>query len=256
MLNADDLQNRTIHPAELFEQLADKSREIFNRGKTLPLVVVDVDDCLLDKRPRVMKVLADLIMDQNPEIPLTDEHRTAIASIKPRTMKFDLKDTLRDVGIVEEGILGWIQEQYDKKATSDQYIMFDLPTPGIVDFIKELSKAGSTTLYLAGKRNRNKSTFGTERSLSMYELPAPRGEVGALFMSDVDGADEFKFKQDLIKPITEAGEVIAVFDNEPNACNLFRKQFPDASVVLVDTFRENEDELADGIHVVKNFLRT
>ena len=126
---------------------------------------------------------------------------------------------------------------------------------GSVDFIKGLSTAGAMILYLAGERNKNKSQFGTERSLSMYELPAPRGEVGALFMNDKDELNDLRFKQGLLKPISEAGEVIAVFDNEPAACNLFKRAFPDASVTMIDSSRTSDDELVDGISVMKNFMR-
>lgn len=255
MLNDTILAERTIEPGALFEKVADRTRDIFNRGKTLPIVIVDLDDTLLDRRPRIMKVLADLIMDQNPEIPLTDDVRMKIAEIKPRTMNLDLKQTLTDVGVTDETMINWLLTEFKKKEASDQYIMFDLPLPGSVDFIKDLSTAGATTMYLGGLRDMNKSKFGTERSISMYELPAPRGEVGALFMSEEAIEDDLPFKKQLLDPIGEAGEVVIVFDNEPAACNLFKQRFPDAEVVLVDTFRSTDDDLLDGIHVVKNLIR-
>jgi hypothetical protein len=255
MLTPEILEQRAVEPSALFAQLEERARDIYNRGKTLPLLIVDLDDTLLDKRPRVMKVLSDLIMDQNPEIPLTDDVRAKIAEIKPRTMKYDLKETLQDVGVDDETMLNWLLTEFKRLEVSDQYIMFDLPIPGSVDFIKGISTAGAMTMYLGGLRNMSTSKFGTERSISMYELPAPRGEVGALFMSEEDVEDDMEFKRDLLEPLSKAGEVIAVFDNEPSACNLFKESFPDAAVVLVDTSRKSDDDLVDGISVIKNFIR-
>ncbi len=255
MLTPEALEQRAIEPSVLYEQLVDRTSDIFNRGKVLPLIIADLDDTLLDRRPRMMKILADLIMDQNPEIPLTDDVRMKVANIKPRTMSLDLKQTLLNVGVDDETMLSWLLTEYKRHESSDQFIMFDLPLPGSVEFIKGLSTAGAMTMYLGGLRNMNKSRFGTERSISMYEFPAPRGEVGALFMSEDDVDDDLEFKRQLLDPIGKAGEVVAVFDNEPSACNLFKNKFPDATVVLVDTFRRTDDDLVDGIVVVPNLIQ-
>ena len=84
MLTEELLEQRSIQPGVLYEKLADQAREIYNRGKTLPVIIFDLDYTLFDLRPRVMKILADMLMD--PPVELEDETKAAIAQIKPRLM--------------------------------------------------------------------------------------------------------------------------------------------------------------------------
>ncbi|MBS1260936.1 MAG: hypothetical protein MAG453_00253 [Calditrichaeota bacterium] len=253
-LTAETLAARAVDPAQLHAELAERARDIFNAGRQLPIVIYDLGFTLFDSRPRVMKLLADLILSPDAA-ELADDVRAAVASIRPRMMQPELASTLAAAGVTDEAAIAWLVEQHESKAATDQYVMFDLPTPGAVEFVKDLSKAGAMTVYLAGDRHIARARFGTERSISMYELPAPRGQVGALFIRDRDDQPELEFKRELLGPIGELGAVIAAFDNEPAAANLYADTFPDARTVLLDTFRAGDDELRPGISVLRDFRR-
>lgn len=255
MANPSPYAERMTDTAPIYDRLADRAREIYSSGKSLPIVIVDIDDTLFDRRPRWMKILADLLTDESGDTPLTDEHRALIAKIKPRTMTRDLEASLRATGLADENVLSWLVERVNTLAGQDRYLMFDLPTPGATEFIKGLSTAGSMTVYLGGERLKDEATFGTERAISMFELPAPRGEVGALFMRDRTDQTEMEFKRELVGPIAEAGTVIAVFENEPEAANLMNDAFPEAEVVLLDSLREADTPLAEGVQVISSFVR-
>lgn len=243
--------HRKVEPEEAFDIIAARVREERDKGN-VPVIVYDLDATLFDNRSRVIKIIADLLMSEEGA-KLPEDIRQKVLGIKPRNLRYRLEDTLRDVGIEDQEILDWFQKGWQKRFFTNEYVMFDLPTPGAVDFVTRLYKAGAKSLYVTG-RDTPGMRMGTERSLSMFEFPPPRGEVGALITKPTFEMSDLDYKQNVIEEVKEHGPVVAVFDNEPKAMNIMARSFTGAEAIFLDTMHSPDAEpLDEGIMIMKNF---
>ncbi len=224
-------EEQRCEPVEVFEPLKERVKSLVGQGKK-PIIIVSMDGALLDNRPRMLKVIADELTGGLAQ-KLDEKTLRAIASITPRRMSDDIEETLREHGVDDEELLATFRRAYDEKFDTNDYVLFDLPLPGAVPFLKTLSDAEGFIAYFAN-RNTARSRAGTERSLSMFEFPPPRGETGTLFTQDEGGSDALALKRSGGEELKGQGEVVAVFDNDPKALAIFGELLPDAELVMVD----------------------
>jgi hypothetical protein len=226
----------------LIDETARRARE------RAPAVVFDLDGTLLDNRPRVLAILAELREHWRARPAVA----TALAAATLDRMTYGFVDNLRVLGIDDaelhdEGLAFWHQRFF-----TDGYVRHDVEVPGAARFVRNLYDAGANIVYLTG-RDLPGMAVGTFASLR--DLGFPIGVIGTELVTkptfDMPDAD---YKVGVAPSLDRVGPVLAVFDNEPVNCNSLLEAHPGCVSVLVDTLHApNPPELDADVRVIDTF---
>ena len=197
-------------------------------GQT-PVVVLDLDDTLFRVAYRTNKILLDWSSTQPPSLGL----RAKIAALEPLKMPWSLPQTFDQMGIHDAALRKSADAAWGRGFFSNDYLEADRTVPGAVVFVRMLVHRGARVVYLTG-RDIARMQVGTERALKKAGFPPVPTEATLILKSDYKQKDAV-FKEQACASILKMGTVIAAIDNEPGNCNVFRKTFPGASVVCIDT---------------------
>lgn len=214
-----------------------------------PVVVLDLDHTLFDNGPRTRQILLEFA-EETGRTGLYERLR----GLRSRGLPYLLRDVLalvdeRDEEVIEAAARWWLQRFF-----TDDYLRYDEPLPGAKDFCVELYEAGATLVYLSGRDSPN-MLVGTAGSLRAHGFPVGLAHTVIILKPAFEMAD-FDFKRDVIEFIGELGEVVASFENEPGNCNLFKRAWPEAISVLLDTAcAPDPPALADDVILLEDFTR-
>lgn len=217
-----------------------------------PVIVYDLDATLFDNRPRVMQIIADLLLHEEAA-EFSVEVRRAAGSVTPRKMKYRLTDTLKAHGIEDPDVLKWFEDGWFKRFFTNEYVQLDLPTPGAVEFVNQMHDIGVRTVYLTG-RDTPGMREGTHAALVQYKFPEPDGQRCILITKPTFEQPDMEYKMEVVEELKKLGTVIGVFDNEPKPMNVLTEAFPEAEHFYLDTMHSPDVEpLLPGIRVLPDF---
>jgi hypothetical protein len=210
-------------------------------------VVFDLDSTLLDNRPRQAQILRDFgSLRGEPGFA-----RVTAAHFED----WDLRRALAKAGVNAQTV----EELYpDLRAFwlrwffTDAYCHCDVPIAGAPEFVKEVQRVGGKLVYLSGRPRS--MLAGTLRSLNAHGFPASGEGVTLMLKPDPLVLDDV-WKTRACAAVEELGPVAAAFDNEPTHINGYRKAWPDAICVQVDTDHSGRPvEMLSDIHVITDFV--
>jgi hypothetical protein len=192
------------------------------------MVIFDVDGTLLDNRSRIQKILVEYA---NAELKKArPEEATKIRNIKLEQVKYRVADTLKALGIDDAGITNNAMVFWGERFFTDDYLRYDIPTVGVVDFVRTLYSNGAKIVYLTG-RDTERQLLGTVRALREHGFPI--GIQGTeLIMKPTPQTQNAMFKQRVTNYLRHYGKVVATFDNEPGNINVYRRAFGKAICVI------------------------
>jgi len=213
-----------------------------------PVVLFDLDGTLYDNRPRTLRIL-HAFAAQLPASHAIDGERIRALTYKDLVYRVD--ESLSRVGVapsvIEAAAAAWRVRFFTDAACSD-----DVPVPGSVPFVRRCWDLGATVVYLTG-RDIPGMLLGTSRTLRDDGFPLANPRVELVMKPSFEEGD-VAFKERLLFPLSELGRVVASFDNEPANCNMFRRHWPDAYTVLLDTQRApGSPPLEEGCFTVPTF---
>ncbi len=220
-----------------------------HRSGTPPVVVFDLDGTLVDNRPRTCAILGEIAtLWQTTEPELAARLKTAT----PDRVPYHFRDTLALYGVTREDLVTSAFEYWKAHFFADPHIQHDVEVAGAARFARECYSAGASIVYLTGRDlpQMGLGTFGSLRSLAF-----PIGVCGTeLVLKPEPKMLDFEFKRFEAPKLARVGKVVASFDNEPENCNVFLEEFPDADSVLVDTqHAAGAPMLASGVKVIADF---
>lgn len=212
------------------------------------MVLFDLDGTLYDNRPRTMRIV-HAFAAQLPPSHAQDAQR--IRGMNYRELEYRLDESLQPLGVsasvIEQVEAAWRARFFTDAACSD-----DIPVAGSVHYVRRCLDLGATVVYLTG-RDIPGMLLGTSRTLrdDGFPIGVPRVE---LVMKPSFEEGDVAFKERLLPSLDELGRVVASFDNEPANCNLFRRRWPEAFTVFLDTQRApGSPPLDSGVHTVRDF---
>jgi hypothetical protein len=216
---------------------------------TPPVVVFDLDGTLMDNRPRtcaILRELGALWQATEPEI------AGRLLAASPDKVPYHFRDTLALLGVTREDLATQAFEYWKTHFFADPHIQHDIEVTGAARFARDCYEAGASIVYLTGRDlpQMGLGTFG-----SLRDLGFPIGVCGTeLVLKPEARMLDFEFKRFEAPKLARVGRVVAAFDNEPENCNVFLSQFPDAESVLVDTqHAAGAPPLAPGVKVIPDF---
>jgi hypothetical protein len=191
------------------------------------VVVLDLDGCLFDTRPRQVQIFRELAAREgyDPLYRVGTEH----------FVDWSLRTTLTNAGLDAHWIEAHhapIRAWWERHFFTSEYVLFDHAMPGAAALVRAIHAAGVHCVYLTGRDEGMRA--GTEIALSRHGFPF--GVPGTTLLVKPDPAiDDTTFKGQALEIVAALGTVIVYLDNEPSNVNLFRRHHPEALVVFVET---------------------
>ena len=242
------LLSSSLQSYDLLQDVVKAVSDVKKLGK-LPVVIFDLDGTLFDNGPRSKKIFLEFA-EEKGDSKLTQ----TIETIDAYTMKYKVRESLIDVGIEDPTVLKEIIDSWRGKFFTNEYLKYDEPLPGAVEFVNELRDSCALIIYLTG-RDAPGSLEGTISALktNKYPIGVCRTE---LIMKPERFMKTLPYKKKTLKYIEKLGTVVAVFENEPANINLLFKHFPESIPFFLDTnHKPNAPPVNEEIHYIKNYNR-
>ena len=233
----------------ILDAILNDVRTLYNKQQR-PSVLVGVDGCLFDSRPRTLQILLEYGREE-----LKGARPDAAAKLKilsTEQIQFLLADTLKSVGINEPAVLNNAAVFWGQRFFTDDYLKYDVATPGSVQFIRALYSSGARIIYTT-ERDAPRQLLGTVRVLR--DRGYPIGIQGTeLVMKPTTQTQDAVFKQQVANYLRHFDHVIVAFDSEPANVNGYRRAFPKANVVLCSApHSPNPPPLVKGVTHLSRF---
>ena len=190
-------------------------------------IVFDLDGTLMYYFPRTKQILVDAAR-MIPSIP--EDTINNIESLDLDDFPYWLNSLLDKIGIFDPKIRAAFLEDWDNRFFTDQYLWADRAMKDATEFVRRLSDAGAIISYLTG-RHRNGMYLGTRASIIKNGFPFCDDDLGIL-MKPLKEHSNALFKRDAAAKLSASGEIIAIFDNEPQELAYISSQIPDAIPAL------------------------
>jgi hypothetical protein len=216
---------------------------------TPPVVVFDLDGTLMDNRPRTTAILHELAATWQTTEP---ELAARLAAADPEKIPYHFKDTLARFDVARADLVAFATDYWKARFFANPHIQHDIEVKGASRFARGCYEAGASIVYLTG---RDLPQMGVGSFGSLSALGFPIGVCGTELVLKPDPKMlDFEFKRTEAPKIARVGKVVASFDNEPENCNIFLAQYPDAESVLLDTQHAGgAPPLSEGVKVIPDF---
>ena len=219
----------------ILEQVLTEARS----HKSRLLAIFDLDSTLFDLAPRILRIIEEFAALESTRMSYPDQ------CARLRAMEVLKEDWGIAEGLVRLGMQAedsqefWhaIHSHWARNFFSSDFLHYDAPLAGAVDYVNELSLAGAEIIYLTG-RDVPRMLAGTERSLRDSGFPA-----GRLMLKPTADLDDAEFKVDVIRDLIPAYERIWLFENEPVNTNLVARECPTVQIVFVDTTHSGREQV-------------
>lgn len=195
-----------------------------------PIVVFDLEGTLLDNRPRILQILKEFAADKSY---VTPGAAAQLQTLTVPLVKYRLPDTLAAVGVVDPAVVNNAAAFWAERFFSDDYLKYDQPIRGAVEYVRTLYSNGARIVYVTG-RDQRRQLLGTVKALRDNGFPI--GIQGTeLIMKPTAEMQDAVFKQNMTNYLRHYGSVIAAFDSDNANANVYRRAFTKATVVLFES---------------------
>ena len=212
------IKNTNFHaetPKQVLDEVVQRCRKVLEK-KELPIVVFDLDSTLFNVSKRSYEILREWLA--HPESQTFSETLKEMHGLEPAEMKYSLQDVWEKRKIPHEAEpfsthFKHAKNYWRKRFFGNEYLVHDEPTPGAIQFVKNLYELGVKIVYLTG-RDVPLMSFGTFDQLREAGLPIEI-ERTRLILKPKRYIDDLDFKSQAAKTIMGWGTVVASFENEP-----------------------------------------
>lgn len=250
----------TQHYEALQKLLENVKSEI--EGKRNVLAVFDLDSTLFDVSPRIQKILEDL-RDHPETVKSFPEIIPFLKDVKTHRTDWGIKAALtRAFQQMQTPTTAFQKEArqfWEKYFFSNEYLHFDQPVEGAVEFVNFLFDMNVQIAYLTG-RDWKRMGPGTVEVLKKWSFPVPDDSSEKhpvrLAMKPVQGTDDSLFKSgwfESLKPHDYSK--VLFFENEPVILHSVQKNHPEIQIYFVDTTHSGKAEPDKAWIKLPNFLR-
>lgn len=205
-----------------------------SRDEKRVVAIFDLDSTLFDVSHRSQSIIHDFTKDAH-------FLKTYPADIERLKM---IRIQAADWGIKEAIVRqGWaappeffiaIRDYWRQHFFGNDYLKYDKPYEGSLEFVLAIHKAGIDIKYLTG-RDRPDMHAGTVASLKQWGFPLDDIE-GQLFMKPAKGsAEDEDFKVQQMQNFAKTYDMIYFFENEPVIINKMLVALPQVKIIFLDT---------------------
>lgn len=239
--------------SEILEQVFKKIETAHKNGlKTI--TVFDLDSTLFDVNPRLEKVLLDFadVKVHQERFPEQIQH---FKNIKAHRTDWGIRKTLIRAGLThaDPEFQNAVKDFWRKNFFSNEYLVYDVPYDGAVEYVQQLFTLGAEIHYLTG-RDEKRMGQGSRDVLRKWGFPLD--EVRAhLALKPRQGMDDGLFKRDWFVHLNHQDyKEIWFFENEPVNINWIARTSPHVNIVFFDSTHQGLEEAPANIPKIMNFL--
>lgn len=224
-----------VTQAQILQNIVDRSKKVLTSGMPV-LAVFDLDSTLFDVSPRIQKIIHDFA-DHSPELATDPATKDLLKAARTINTDWGMRGALERAGLNHTDnttLTDAIRKFWKEKFFSSEYLKYDTPFEGAIDYVNTLFNLGVEIVYLTG-REEVKMKPGTLEGLRLHGFPydPPRA---SLAMRPSHQTEDELFKNDwFIKAPKHRFEVIWFFENEPLNIDAIRKSHPEVETVFVDS---------------------
>jgi len=142
----------------------------------------------------------------------------------------------------------WLQSFF-----SDEYLEFDQPYDGAVQFVRALWNANAEIVYLTG-RDVARMGKGSVDVLKKWDFPVAE-ERASLVLKPLKGMDDADFKSGWFEKISPGTyEHIWFFENEPVNIASLRSRLPNIEVIFFDSAHSGKEPSPADLPTIEHFI--
>ena len=216
------------------------------------VVVFDLDSTLFDVTPRLQQILHQFAINEqfknlfpeNCSLLLQAEAHHGDWGIKQALKRAGLNDNNREFQVAMRDF--WLKSFF-----SNEFLEFDVPYSGAVEFVNEVYKNGAEIVYLTG-RDYARQGPGTEKVLRKWGFPLAEVNV-QLALKPQQGLDDALFKEEYFRQYPQDAS-LWLFENEPVNVNRIRKHHPHVKIVFLDTTHAGHEQPPEDIPQILHFV--
>ncbi|MBL7554470.1 MAG: HAD family hydrolase [Bdellovibrionaceae bacterium] len=238
-----------------------KASEIYNKIKDLslvqkanPLIIFDLDSTLFDVAPRLEKVLTDIGLEPviQEKFPNVVPH---FKNIKTERRDWGFLEVLHRAGVEHDNLdlFKTVRQLWIEKFFSNEYIHYDVPYQGSVDFVRKVEKLNVPIVYLTG-RDVKRMERGSREVLLKWDFPLDDKMTQLVLKPDRE-MDDALFKRDWIHEyISKNKTPVFLFENEPVNINLVAKELPEVELVFFDSTHSRKETPPEEVFTLVHYL--
>lgn len=209
---------------EILERVLERAAAAGAQG----VVAFDLDSTLFDNRPRQARIVREFGYAQG---------LGELTRCRPEHFAsgWDLEGALVACGLSPERAAAHLEHArayWKERFFTSDYCIDDVPARGAKAYLGRLVSTRAQVAYVTGRHEPMR--WGTVFALARGDLPVPGGSVRLIMKPTFELSDD-AWKLEAHAQLERAGRVLAAFDNEPTHANDYRRRFPEAIVVLLDT---------------------
>lgn len=193
-----------------------------------PAAAFDIDSTILVNKVRQARIVREYGR-------LRDNARLA-ACPADAVKTWDLRDTMRLCGLTEPEIAAIVPDIRDfwrERFFTSEYCKDDTPVAGAKEYLHAVLAAGGEVLYITGRHEQMGT--GTIESFRRAGFPLPDGKSVQLWLKPLLADDDDRWKEICHARLGDLRGLACAFDNEPTHVNAYKRTFPEAVVVHLDT---------------------
>jgi hypothetical protein len=213
----------------VLQQVLSDTTAAYNKQER-PMVVFDIEGTLLDNRPRILQIMKDFAADKHYVTPAA---AAQIQNLTVPLVKYRLPDTLASVGVTDPAVVNNAAAFWAERFFTDDYLKYDQPVPGAVEYVRTLYSNGARIIYVTG-RDQRRQLLGTVKSLRDHGFPIGIQGTELIMKPTVEMQDAI-FKQNITNYLRHYGTVVATIDSDSANANVYRRAFNKATVILFES---------------------
>lgn len=229
------------------------TRQQIKSGKEV-LIVFDIDSTLYDVSPRLEKILIDYAHDKE-KAQKFPEQTMLLKNISTLRTDWGITNALQRVGLdsAHPDFQDDIHQWWKTKFFSNDYLEFDQPYEGAVDYVNALYQIGAHIVYLTG-RDQHRMGHSSPQVLIKDGFPL-QDQRSELVLKPHKSMDDARFKTDWLKEtLNQSFATVYLFENEPVNINLVKKELPQIELVFFKSTHSGKEEAPLDIPHIMDYL--
>jgi hypothetical protein len=241
---------QSSHP---LRQILVRIDELQSQGQNC-LAVFDLDSTLFDVSPRLQRILLDFAADPAHQKKFPEQIRL-FKGIQTERKDWGIKNALERAGL--DGHPSEFQEAirdfWHQRFFANEYLQYDLPYDGAVEYVNAVANRGAEVVYLTG---RDVARMGGGSALTLKKWGFPLDDLQTqLVLKPHKDLDDAEFKTGWFAGVPEGKFAdIWFFENEPVNIHHLRHELPHVKVIFFESTHAGKAAPPVDLPAIMHFL--
>jgi len=241
------------HARKIPKQILKKIESQRNLGQQC-LAVFDLDSTLFDVSPRLLRILLDFAATPEYQKKFPEQIQL-FKNIRTERQDWGIQNALERVGLDRHHpeFLEAVHDFWHERFFANEYLEYDLPYDGAVEYVNNIVSLGAEVAYLTG-RDIPRMGAGTALVLKKWGFPLDDQQV-QLILKPNKTLDDAEFKTNYFEQLPEGKYAnIWFFENEPMNIHHLRHRLPEVEVIFFHSTHAGKAAPPEDIPRIMHFL--